>query len=142
MCGIIDLMDTISEYPPDYATPVGQVRALIPDIETLEDPADLAAEPSYIFNDAVLQSYLALTRGNVYTAAAIAVNALATTEALILKVLKSDDRQTDGAKLADALGKRADWLRAEGEREDEDGALSEAFNIVPFYEDPPLWGAR
>jgi|SRR5690606_20901068 len=138
----MDDMDTYSEYPPDYSTPVGQVRALIPDIEQLEDPTDLSADAEYIFTDAVLQSYVALTRGNVYMAAAIAVNALATTEALILKVLRSDDRVTDGAKLADSLGKRADWLRKEAEKADDDEALDEAFNIVPFYEDPALWGIR
>lgn len=122
-------------HPVDFSTPIGQVRSLIPDVELLEDPADLGAEPSYIFSDAHLQSYLVLSRDNVYRAAAIACNALATSEALILKVLKSDDRQTDGAKLADSIGRRADWLLKEAEAEDQDD-LYEGFDIIPPVFDP------
>lgn len=124
-------MDVMADiHPPDYATPAGQVRALIPDTELLEDPADLTADPSYILSDAIIQSYLVMSRDNVFWAASLALNAIATTEGLILKVLKSDDRQTDGAKLADALGKRAQWLRDRGD--EEDSALAEeAFEI--FY---------
>lgn len=128
--------------PPDYSSPIGQVRALIPDVEELEDPTDLGAEPEYIFSDAQIQAYLAMARDNVFRAAAFAVNTLATSEGLILKVLKSDDRQTDGAKLAEALGKRAEWLRKQAEEEDEELALYEAFNIYPYDEHPPLEGLR
>lgn len=127
-------------YPPDYQTAVGQVRSLIPDIELLEDPADLSSKPEYIFNDATLQSYLVLARDNVFRAAAIAVNTLATSEALILKVLKSDDRQTDGAKLADALGRRAVWL--EEQADDEDEELYGGFDIAPYNVQPAHWEFR
>jgi len=129
-------------FPPDYSTPVGQVRSLIPDVELLEDPADLSAEAEYVFSDDVIQSYLALARDNIFRAAAFAVNTLATTEGLILKVLRSDDRQTDGSKLADSLGKRADWLRKQADEEDEEMELYEAFNIYPYDPQPPLWGLR
>lgn len=131
-----------SDYPPDYSNAVGQVRALIPDVEPLEDPSDLSAEAEYIFSDSILQSYLALTRDNVYRAAAVAVNTLATSEALILKVLRSDDRVTDGAKLADSLGKRADWLKRQADEIDDEEDLYEAFSIYPYIEHPPIWGAR
>ena len=120
--------------PPAFDTAIGQVRALIPDVEPLDDPADLSAEPSYIFSDAMIQSYLVLARDNVFRAAAIACNTLATSEALILKVLKSDDRQTDGAKLADSIGRRADWLLKEAEAEDA-ADLYEGFDIIlPVFE--------
>ena len=135
-------MATANEFPPDYSTPVGQIRSLVPDVELLEDPSDLAAEPSYIFDDATLQSYLALARDNVFRAAAIAVNTLATSEALILKVLRSDDRVTDGAKLADALGNRAKWLNDQADEQDEEDGLYESFNIFPYIEHPPVWGPR
>ncbi len=127
-------------YPPDYQTAIGQVRSLIPDVELLENPADLSAAPEYIFDDATLQAYLALARDNVYRAAAIAVNALATSEALILKVLKSDDRQTDGAKLADSLGRRAQWLDVQADEEDIE--VFGGFDIVPYDPRPVHWEYR
>src|SRR5690625_6438165 len=127
-------------YPPDYQTAIGQVRSLIPDVEPLEDPADLSADPEYIFDDALIQSYLVLARDNVYRAAAIAVNTLATSEALILKVLKSDDRQTDGAKLADALGRRAAWLDEQADAEDDE--VYGGFDIVPYDARPVHWEYR
>ena len=127
-------------YPPDLQTPIGQVRSLIPDVEPLEDPADLSAEPEYVFNDKMLQAYVSLARGNIYRAAAIAVNTLATTEALLLKVLKSDDRQTDGAKLADALGRRAAWLDEQADAEDEE--VYGGFDIAPYDPRPAYWEFR
>lgn len=135
--GYNKVMDT---YPPDLQTPIGQVRSLIPDVEQLEDPADLSADPEYIFNDSILQAYVSLARGNVYRAAAIAVNTLATSEALILKVLKSDDRQTDGAKLADALGRRAVWLDEQADAEDEE--VYGGFDIAPYDPRPVHWEFR
>src|SRR5690625_2446489 len=96
-------------FPPDYSTPVGQVRSLIPDVELLEDPADLSAEAEYIFYDDVIDSFFAMAPDNIFRAAAFAVNTLATTDGLLLKTLRSDDRQTDGSKRADSLGKRSDW---------------------------------
>lgn len=135
-------MATPNETPPDYGTPIGQVRALIPDVEPLEDPADLSADPDYIIHDDIIQSYIALARGSVFRAAAIAVNTIATTEALILKVLKSDDRQTDGAKLADSLGRRADWLMKQADDEEDEDALHEAFGIYPYIPVPALRGLR
>lgn len=121
-------------YPPEFDTPLGQVRSLIPDVEPLEDPTDLSVAESYIFSDAHLKSYLAMARDNVFRAAAYACNTLATSEALILKVLKSDDRQTDGAKLADAIGRRADFLLKEAEAEDA-AELYEGFDIIaPTFE--------
>lgn len=127
-------------YPPDLQTPIGQVRSLIPDVEPLEDPTDLSAEHEYVFNDKMLQAYVSLARGNVYRAAAIAVNTLATSEALILKVLKSDDRQTDGAKLADSLGRRAQWLDEQADAEDEE--VYGGFDIAPYDPRPTHWEYR
>ena len=135
-------MATVNVFPPALDTPIGMVRSLIPDTEQLEDPTDLSADPEYIFNDGIIQSYLVIARDNVFRAAAIAVNTLATSEALILKVLRSDDRQTDGAKLADALGRRADWLNKQADEQDEEESIYEAFQIYPYVEEPPLWGLR
>lgn len=130
-------------FPPAFDTAVGQVRSLIPDVEQLEDPTDLAAPEAYIFSDALIQSYLVLSRDNVFRAAAIACNTLATSEALILKVLKSDDRQTDGAKLADAIGRRADWLLKEAVEEDaEVSGLYEGFDIITPHFHPHTWEIR
>jgi hypothetical protein len=89
--------------PPNYATAIGQVRLLIPDVEQLTDLADPEATSEYIFNDAQIQAFLSLYSDNIKRAAAQAKLVLATSETLISKVIRTDDLQTDGAKLGQEL---------------------------------------
>ena len=83
----------------DYTSPVGQVRVLIPDLRKLEDLRDLRKEARYLFTGKEIGAFLAVNNGNVKLAAADACDAIGTDRALQLLVLKTDDKQTDGAKL-------------------------------------------
>ena len=115
--------------PPDYTTPIGQVRLLIPDTEQLEDPKDLTNAPEYIFSDAQIQAFIVLYNNNVKRAAAAAKLALATSEALISKVIKTYDFSTDGAKLGAELRAQAKQLQDEA-REDDMYDSYETFIVV------------
>lgn len=115
--------------PPDYGTTIGQVRLLIPDTEQLDDPKDPTATPEYIFSDAQIQAFIALYSNNVKRAAAAAKLALATSEALISKVIKTYDFSTDGAKLGAELRAQAKQLQDEA-REDDMYDSFETFIVV------------
>ena len=120
----------------DYTSPIGQVRVLIPDLRKLEDLRDLRNEPRYLFTDDEILAFLAVNNGNVKRAAADACDAIGMDKALQLLVLKTDDKQTDGAKLLDAIVKRAKTLREQA-KEDDDNNLS--FDVImPSYE-PVDW---
>jgi hypothetical protein len=118
-------------YPPDYATALGQVRLLIPDTEQLENPSDPTADAEYIFDDHQIQAFLALYLNNVKRAAAQAKLVLATSETLISKVIRTDDLQTDGAKLGQELRAQAKDLRDQANEEELYDAYEE-FEIVDF----------
>lgn len=98
----------------DLSTNVGQVRALIPDLD----------ETDLLFKDTELAAYLALAEGStdrikVLRAAALAVDVLARSEALLLKVLSVSGvgtTTTDGSKLAAELRQHATQLRAEADQ--------------------------
>ena len=120
----------------DYTSPIGQVRVLIPDLRKLEDLRDLRNEPRYLFTDDEILAFLAINNGNVKRAAADACDAIGMDKALQLLVLKTDDKQTDGAKLLDAIVKRAKTLREQA-KEDDENSLS--FDVImPSYE-PVDW---
>lgn len=121
-------------YPVDYTSNVGRVRKYIPDVVPLPDPRDMLAEPSYMWTDEAIESFLAdegalplipATLSTVLRAAASILVATANNENLILKKLVTDDLQTDGPAVAKAmlasaqeLRKRADDLDFTGDREE------------------------
>jgi len=120
----------------DYTSPIGQVRVLIPDLRKLEDLRDLRNEPRYLFSDDEILAFLAINNGNVKRAAADACDAIGMDKALQLLVLKTDDKQTDGAKLLDAIVKRAKTLREQAKEDDENNLSFDV--IMPSYE-PVDW---
>lgn len=120
----------------DYTSPIGQVRVLIPDLRKLEDLRDLRNEPRYLFMDDEILAFLAVNNGNVKRAAADACDAIGMDKALQLLVLKTDDKQTDGAKLLDAIVKRAKTLREQAKEDDENNLSFDV--IMPSYE-PVDW---
>lgn len=120
----------------DYTSPIGQVRVLIPDLRKLEDLRDLRNEPRYLFTDDEILAFLAVNNGNVKRAAADACDAIGMDKALQLLVLKTDDKQTDGAKLLDAIVKRAKTLREQAKEDDENNLSFDV--IMPTYE-PVDW---
>jgi hypothetical protein len=122
--------------PPDYTTPIGQVRLLIPDVEQLDNLQDQSAPASYLFNDAQIQALVVLYSNNVKRAAAQAKLILATSEALINKVIRTTDYTTDGAKLGAELRAQAKALQDEATTDD----LSDSYET--FIVSPPAvkWG--
>ena len=120
----------------DFTSPIGQVRVLIPDLRKLEDLRDLRKEPRYLFADEEIGVFLAVNGGNVKLAAADACDAIGMDKSLQLLVLKTDDKQTDGAKLLSAIVGRARQLRASA-REDEISNL--CFDVVHPTFEPVDW---
>lgn len=118
---------------------VEQVRHLIPDFEEVDWRDD--ASPSTLFTDEVIQTYLAVNDGNVKRAAAQACRALAISEGLISKVIKTEDLQTDGAKLGRMMLEAARDLEDSADRDEERDNWG-AFDVVPFRPTPPNWGWR
>lgn len=125
-------MPTVPDiYPPDYSTAVGQVRLLIPDVEQLENTQDPTAAAAYLFNDAQIQALLALYTNNVKRAAAQAKLVLATSEALINKVIATYDFKTDGAKLGAELREQAKMLMAEADKDAMEDSY-DTFIVAPY----------
>lgn len=123
----------------DFSSPIGQVRVLIPDLRKLEDLRDLRNEPRYLFADEEIEALLAVNGGNAKLAAADACDAIGMDKALQLLVLKTDDKQTDGAKLLAAIVGRARQLRAQA-KEDEVNNL--CFDVVQPTFEPVDWAVN
>lgn len=109
----------MADYTYDPATPEGQVRLLVCDV----------AEP-WVFTDAEVAAFLSLEGDSVKRAAALAIDANATNEVLVSKVIRDQDVSTDGAKAAEALRKLAQALRDQADKVD-DAADGGFFDIVP-----------
>ncbi len=106
----------------DVTTDRGKVRLLIPD-----------SNPSaYVFEDAEIDAYLTIEDG-VRRATALALETLASNEALVLKVIRILDLSTDGARTSDALLKRAALLR--GQAGEDDAASGELFDWAEMVVD-------
>lgn len=101
--------------PIDFTTDAGKVRLLLNDVD----------ESAFVFTNPEIDAFLSLEGGNVKLAAAQAIDTNADNEALASKVLRTQDLTTDGAKIADALRKRAAALRAQAE--DEAGETDDGF---------------
>lgn len=114
----------------DYNEPVQQVRLIIGDTNA-DDPD---------FSDDQLKGFLSIARDSVLRAAADALDAIATNEALLSKKLSTQDRSSDGPAVADALRKHAEALRKRAQEEDdavEDDPFFLAFNLAG---NPPIEG--
>jgi hypothetical protein len=104
----------------DPSTPVGLVRLLIPDRD-----AD-----NLLFADADIAGFLTLEGLVVKRAAAAALEVVASNEAMVGKVIRSQDLSTDGAKVSDALLKRAAELRRQADEDDPD--TSGGLDVIDF----------
>lgn len=100
----------------DYDSPEGQVRLLI---------ADTGDSP--ILSDGQISGFLTLNDSDVRYAAADALDAIASSEALISKAIKTQDLSTDGPATAAALREHADRLRAQ--------ASDTLFDTMPTVDD-------
>lgn len=106
---------------------IESIRAVIPDDAAVFGPL----ENEYMFTDAQIGHYYRIADGNILKASAIAVYALAASEALISKVIKTQDLATDGAKVAEALIKKADALIVMAANADSE-AIDGYFEIIDF----------
>lgn len=129
-------------YPPDFTTPLGQLRALVSQTEQYVDPADPEAAADYLVADGVLQSFLALNSSKLYGAAADALLALAANEALVSKKIRTEDLSTDGSVIANSLRQIAQEYRNRQKEEDAEDAALEAFELVDFTSYPSNWPLR
>lgn len=122
-------------FPPDFSSTIGRIRALIPDVEQVDYTDE--GNPEYMFSDAHLNSLYFMASGSdparLYRAAASALRALAVSEGLIQKVIRTEDLQTDGAKLASALlsGAKALEDRADATEDEADGMIVVDFQPLP-----------
>lgn len=112
----------------EYDTPIGQVRLLVPD----------TAEP-FVFTDEEIQAYLSISKDNIKRAAANALDAIASSTVMLLKLVKTDDLTVDGPAVGKELRLRARALRDEADADDLEDAMSEGFQIInPVYV-PDVW---
>ena len=94
------------------ATDIQKMRVLIPDNEQIFDG-------DYLFSDNDLNAYLEVANNSVLRAASYAVLAIANSEAIISKIIKTQDLSTNGAAVADALRLTAKQLADRADKEDE-----------------------
>lgn len=94
----------------DKVDPVQTVRLLIADVDT-NNP---------LITDEQIQVYLDLNTGRVRRAAADALDAIAVSEALVSKKIRTQDLTTDGPALAAELRAHAKRLRDQGDAEEDD----------------------
>lgn len=95
----------------DVTTDRGKVRMLAAD----------RVQADAIFDDDEIDAFLSMESSNIRRAAAMALDTIASDQALVLKVIKTLDLETDGAKLAGALRAQAQALR---DQENETGAFA------------------
>ncbi len=104
----------------DYTTPVGQVRLLIADVDTTDQ----------LLSDAQLEGYLSLNDASVRRAAADALEAIATSETLVSKRIRTQDLSTDGPAVAKSLREQAATLRALAD--DTEGGFVDVIEYTPY----------
>jgi len=103
--------------------PIGMVRLLANDTTDAEDT---------LFSDDEIAAFLQMEAGVVKRAAAQAIDTIADNEALLSKAIRTQDLETDGPKVADALRKRAAALRAQADTEEAKADDAGFFDIVPL----------
>lgn len=130
-------MANIGVAPPDFATEVGQFRALV------GDTSYVVTTPGFgdykMFSDAEIQAFIAQGGGSAFRAAGYAFLALSGQAALQSKMVKTDDLSIDLKNQAEALRKTAElWFQR---ADDEDAALGldDEFLIVPTGRTRPCW---
>lgn len=112
----------------DPTTDRGRVRLLATDRD----------EATAIFADDEIDAFLAMESSSVRLAAAVALETIAADQALVLKVVKTLDLETDGAKVANTLMERARRLR-EAEERDPAGSFDIAEQVFDQFSQTERW---
>ena len=102
-------------YTYDLGTDVGKARMLIPDRPA--NGATWASDDAHLFTDAEIEAFLVMESG-YRRAAALALETIASDNAMVSKVIRLLDRATDGANASRALRERAALLRAQADQAD------------------------
>lgn len=112
--------------PAEQEKQVGQVRHIIGDVD----------EANQLLTDDHIKTYLELNdwadgyKSGVYRAAADALDAIATSTALLDKKIRTQDISSDGPAVSAVLMKQAAGLRARADSEDP--ANESFFEVIPF----------
>ena len=106
----------------DETTDIGTVRMIIQDIDVEQA----------MFSDAGITKLLSMNGEDVRLAAAAGLDIMASSQAMILKVIRTLDLSTDGASVARALREHAAQLREDAEKADggEEGGLFDYAELV------------
>lgn len=105
----------------DLSTDIGKVRLIISD----------TVQAKAIFTDEEINAFLSMNESNVKLAAAGALDTMASSQAMILKVIRLLDLSTDGAAVARALREHANQLRSDADKADaNDGGLFDYAEMV------------
>lgn len=115
----------------DYTAAAGQVRLLLADVgaSTILDDDQVAG---YLARWGLTPTDLPTLRAGISRAAADALDAIATSEALVSKVIRTQDLQTNGATVADALRKHAATLRDQAATDDDDASWFGVAEFQPY----------
>lgn len=109
------------------ATSVELVRVLIPDT----DPVFGAAGDEYMLSDEQIEAFLQIAGDSVLRAAGLACVAVGSSEAIISKVIGTQDLRTNGAAIADTMRENGKVLLARADKEDQDADFA-FFQILDF----------
>lgn len=114
----------------DPTTDEGYVRFLISDTSDSDEDR--------IFTDAEITAAVG-REGSLKLTAAQLIDIIADNEVMILKVIRTQDLNTDGAKVADALRKRAQTLREQAAGDLEGGSDAEDVAIIGYCASGPVY---
>lgn len=137
---MIDGMASI--FPPNYSTPVGQLRALLSQTKQYVDPANPTAPADYLISDDQLNAFYTIAGNSLYGAAANALLAIATNEALVSKKIRTEDLQTDGPAVAGELRRSAEVFAQKAKDELEVLDLEGSFEVIDYVSLPENWILR
>ncbi|MCV2395927.1 hypothetical protein OEB99_16550 [Actinotalea sp. M2MS4P-6] len=116
----------------DYATATGQVRLLIADVDETAPLLDDDAVNGYLALNGVTDPTDTSDKAATRRAAADALDAIASSESLISKKIRTQAGvSTDGPAVAADLRKHAAQLRAQAEEYD-DGGFFETVEFQPY----------
>lgn len=103
------------------------VRVLIPDTDAVfGENGD-----EYMMSDEQIDAFLTVAGGSVLRAAGLACVAVASSEAIISKIIKTQDLSTNGAQIADALRENGKVLLARADKEEQDSDFA-FFQVIDY----------
>lgn len=119
---LITVLGKPTGFTLDETTDIGAVRMIIQDTNIEEA----------MFSDAAITRLLSMNADDIRLAAAAALDIMASSQAMILKVIRTLDLSTDGASVARALREHASQLRKDAEMADggEEGGLFDYAEMV------------